>query len=308
MPALITHHLFGEEAARLLPEDILTSEEEMLAFLLGNSGPDPLFFRFRSLLEVSTACHRLGSRMHSEKVPQTLECLHDAVSHLREGDKKIGRAYVLGFLGHYLLDSTAHPFVYAQEDDICGAGVGLEDSHDEVHALIESDLDSWMLWSMRQRTTEECRPHSMLTRTRRITLVSGALMSQAALQVFQVKLSPNEFANCVDDYELLYRLIEPAGSPKADALARVENLIRNYSMLGALAHRPTASDECPAANLDHNPWADPATGQISHESFADLFQDALDRWPAIAEAYARGHYLKLERLLGDRDFNGVPLE
>jgi len=308
MPALITHHLFGEEAARLLPEDILTNEEEMLAFLLGNSGPDPLFFRFRSLLEVSASCHRLGSRMHSEKVPQTLECLHDAVSHLHEEDKKIGRAYVLGFLGHYLLDSTAHPFVYAQEDEICGAGVGLENFHDEVHALIESDLDTWMLWSLRQRTTEECKPSSMLTRTRRISQVSGALMSQVALQVFQLSLSPNEFASCVDDYETIYRLIEPAGSAKGDALARVEHLIRNYSILGALAHVPSTSDECPAANLDHYPWADPATGEISHESFADLFQAALDRWPDIAEAYARGHYLTLERLLGDRDFDGVPLE
>lgn len=308
MPALITHHLFGEEAARLLPEDILSNEEEVLAFLLGNSGPDPLFFRFRTLPEVGAACHRLGSRMHSEKVSQTMECLHDAVAHLRESDKNIGHAFVLGFLGHYLLDSTAHPFIYAQEDEICGSGVGLENHHEEVHALIESDLDSWMLWSMRERTTEECKPQSMLTRTRRVSLVSGALMSQVALQVFLIKLSPSEFVSCVDDYEFAYRVIEPAGSRKGQTLAKVEGLFKSYSMLDALAHIPGRSDECAAANLEHYPWADPATGQISRDSFADLFQEALDRWPDIAEAYTRGHYVKLQRLLGDRDFNGIPLE
>ena len=45
MPALITHHLFGERSATLLPEGLITSEEELLAFLLGNQGPDPFFFR-----------------------------------------------------------------------------------------------------------------------------------------------------------------------------------------------------------------------------------------------------------------------
>ena len=64
MPALITHHLFGEEAARLLPKDLLACEEEMVAFLLGNQGPDPLFFRFRACPRVNAHMHQLALRMH----------------------------------------------------------------------------------------------------------------------------------------------------------------------------------------------------------------------------------------------------
>jgi len=86
MPALITHHLFGEEAARRLPDTLLSSEEEKIAFLLGNQGPDPFLFRFRTLPEAATSCHRLGNRMHREKVHQAFYSLRGAVVQLRESD------------------------------------------------------------------------------------------------------------------------------------------------------------------------------------------------------------------------------
>ena len=44
MPALITHHLFGEESIDRLPQGVITSDEERIAFILGNQGPDPFFF------------------------------------------------------------------------------------------------------------------------------------------------------------------------------------------------------------------------------------------------------------------------
>ena len=36
MPALITHHLFGEESIDRLPQGVITSDEERIAFILGN--------------------------------------------------------------------------------------------------------------------------------------------------------------------------------------------------------------------------------------------------------------------------------
>lgn len=39
MPALITHHLFGEESIDRLPQGVITSDEERIAFILGNQAP-----------------------------------------------------------------------------------------------------------------------------------------------------------------------------------------------------------------------------------------------------------------------------
>ena len=59
MPALITHHLFGEESIDRLPQGVITSDEERIAFILGNQGPDPFFFH---MLTPGSSGWRCGAR------------------------------------------------------------------------------------------------------------------------------------------------------------------------------------------------------------------------------------------------------
>ena len=61
MPAIITHHIFGEDVLRTLPAGMVEGEEEVLAFLLGNQGPDPLFACFSTVPSVAVRCRRLGT-------------------------------------------------------------------------------------------------------------------------------------------------------------------------------------------------------------------------------------------------------
>ena len=68
MPSLITHHIFGEDAAQCLPEGLVDGEEELLAFLLGNEGPDPFFVRFRTIPARVAACRHLAHDMHASHV------------------------------------------------------------------------------------------------------------------------------------------------------------------------------------------------------------------------------------------------
>ena len=71
MPAIITHHIFGEDVLRTLPAGMVEGEEEVLAFLLGNQGPDPLFARFSTVPSVAVRCRRLGHAMHNGRVVGT---------------------------------------------------------------------------------------------------------------------------------------------------------------------------------------------------------------------------------------------
>ena len=168
MPALITHHLFGERSATLLPDGVISDEEQLLAFLLGNQGPDPFFFRVAGWPDHVRASQQLANRMHEERMTGAFLALREGVRHLPAHDAGIGRAFALGILSHYQLDRTAHPFVYAQEYALIDANPELSDASSEVHAVIESDLDSWMLWRLRRATVHDCPPASELARTERI--------------------------------------------------------------------------------------------------------------------------------------------
>lgn len=306
MPALITHHLFGENAVTLLPDGVVEGQEELIAFLLGNQGPDPFFTRWRTLPHRAVACHRLAHEMHVGHMTSAFMSLRDCVSRVWDEDKKVARAFALGMLSHYVLDSVAHPFIYAQEHEIVQAGIeGLEPGDGvDVHAVIESDLDSWVLWQERHDTVASFRTDCELVSTDQVDRVAGALLSQTALEVFGIELGPEQYAGSVRDYRFLYRAIEPPDSCKLRFLAGAERIVRPHSHLAAMSHHVVQSDECPAANLDRHVWHDPSTGAASAESFADLYHDALNVWPEYAEALVRGDEARLRALVAGRNYNG----
>ena len=306
MPALITHHIFGEDIASELPAGLVTGEEELIAFLLGNQGPDPLFARFSTLPARVAACRGLAARIQSGRVTRSFLAVREGVGHLPVTDGRIGRAFALGLLGHYALDRATHPFVIAQERAIAAAGTGLAGSEREVHAVIESDLDSWILWEKRRATTEERPAAGNLMRTPRTERVAGALLSQVALSVYGTVVGPREYGAAVRDYELLYRAVEPAGSVRARLLGAAERLVRPHSLLEASAHYVRRTDECAAANLERRAWRHPFTGEVRTDTFADLFDEARLAYPALAEAFVRGDEAQLRELVGGVNYEGRP--
>ena len=247
MPALITHHLFGEESIDRLPLDTITSEDERAAFLIANQGPDPFFFHVRSLNAKN--CMELGRSMHRCRTTRQFQALHDGVRHLHHHDAGVGRAFALGLLSHYALDRVAHPFVYAQQWGIQEVDPSLDAAGSQIHGIIEADLDVLMLQLKRDgATTADYPPESELVTTARINKVAGALMSYVAYAAFDITLGGQEYGGSVADMQLAYKLIEPAGTARSEGISMIESVVRPHSLLGALAHRVTTQVPAGAAN------------------------------------------------------------
>lgn len=274
MPALITHHLFGEESIDRLPQGVITSDEERIAFILGNQGPDPFFFHM--LTPRVSDCTLLAQVMHRSRMSRQFSCLRDGVSHLQPRDANLGRAFALGLLSHYVLDRNAHPFVYEQQFGIVDSDPELEASGSQVHAVLESDLDVLMLQLKRDgATVEDYPPAGEIVTTDRINRVAGVLMSYVAGRVYGIDIPAGEYAGAVADMQLLYRTIEPAGSAKTRAIALIEGLVHDYSLLDGLAHRVTTELSERTGNLGHLAWKNPFTDEVSNESFPEVFDRAL---------------------------------
>ena len=261
MPALITHHLFGEESIDRLPQGVITSDEERIAFILGNQGPDPFFFHI--LTPRVSDCTLLAQVMHRSRMSRQFACLR--VSHLLPRDASLGRAFALGLLSHYVLDRNAHPFVYEQQFGIVESDSELEDSSSQVHAVIESDLDVLMLQLKRAgATVDDYPPAGEIVTTDRINRVAGVLMSYVAGRVYGIDIPAGEYGAAVANMQRLYRAIEPAGSAKTRAISLVEGLVHDYSLLDGLAHRVTTELPERTGNLGY-----------LNESFPEVFDRAL---------------------------------
>lgn len=274
MPALITHHLFGEESIDRLPQGVITSDEERIAFILGNQGPDPFFFHI--LTPRISDCTLLAQVMHRSRMSRQFSCLRDGVSHLQPRDANLGRAFALGMLSHYVLDRNAHPFVYEQQFGIVDSAPELEASGSQVHAVLESDLDVLMLQLKRDgATVEDYPPAGEIVTTDRINRVAGVLMSYVAGRVYGIDIPAGEYGAAVANMQRLYRAIEPAGSVKTRAISLVEGLVHDYSLLDGLAHRVTTELPERTGNLGYLTWKNPFTDEVSNESFPEVFDRAL---------------------------------
>lgn len=281
MPALITHNLFGAESVDRLPDGIVTTDEERIAFLIANQGPDPFFFHVRT--PRFRDCMKFGQRMHAARISRQFAALRDGVERLPKRDAGVGRAFALGMLSHYVLDRNAHPFVYRQQWDIQRMDPDLGQAGSQVHAVIESDLDVLMLQRKRDGATcADYPPVDALVTTDRVNMVAGALMSFTARSVYGLDVGPAEYGGAVADMRLVYRIVEPAGSARARALGLLEGFVSDYSLLASLAHRVTADEPSAAGNMAHIAWENPFTQEKSTESFPEVFERALDDYARAA--------------------------
>ena len=85
----------------------------MEAFRLGAQGPDPLFLIGMFPLSLKSRPSKLAGAMHKRRTGQFICAL--AREAKKAGD--VERAYVLGYLTHYAIDSAVHPYVYSQSYD-----------------------------------------------------------------------------------------------------------------------------------------------------------------------------------------------
>lgn len=308
MPAILAHHLFGEDASVLLPDSMLANQQDLLAFLLGNQGVDPLWSRGFAIPQLAHRCHELASRVHNERMADVLMSMRGAVRCLAADEQSIGRAFVLGVAAHYLLDSMTHPLVYAQEEELALADEELAGCRDEVHAIIESDLDSWMLWETRHLTVLEAPSSRALARTGKVERIAGIVVSHMASEIFDMELDANEFARSVRDYQLLYKAIDPPALLSSRLLFFIERFGLKKSRLRAQAHLVTNSDACASANLEHRLWRNPSTGEASVASFPDLYHDALYAWPEFCRCLVEGNKQRLELMIDGIDYYGRPCQ
>lgn len=310
MPAIITHDLFGKDVYGETFETIGGSRDAAEAFLLGNQGPDPLFFvaadpRYRGV-------GKLASTLHRARPAEFLVAMKGAVRELPAPARPIGRAYTLGYVCHYLLDRTVHPLVLSQVNALCSVGVeglGPNDAS-EVHAVIETELDELSLTIKRGETVAAYRPDTAVLRGRDSMLDAvGSLYAGAVADAFGLAVPKAMFKSAVRAERLAQKaLYSPAGAKRA-VLSAAERLVRPHAMTGAMSHRAVERTESAFANAEHARWRHPATGAESRASFWDLYDQARAGALAAIEAMDADDFdlSAACRLTSDVNFYGEPV-
>ena len=287
MPSTITHDTFGREIYDQLLEEIGQSEDEKQAFLLGCQGPDPLFYGVINPMIPSS--NSFAKKMHRYNCTDFLTALALGVPRLKE--LNIARAYSLGYLMHFELDSKVHPFVFSQQFAYCDAGVEGLDRNDqsEVHVAIECELDELVLTIKRGQTIATFDPSFETLRCENQPLeVISKLIEFASEATFNLKPQPKTFYLSVKAYRQVLRWLHSAYGVKRNLFGRLERLFRKHSYLQAMIHKNEKIEQSIFDNHEHYEWKDPwVKGKVRDESFWDLYNEALKDGTDHIKIYAK---------------------
>lgn len=314
MPAIMTHDFFGRDAlATLQGQTFLTSDDERQAFLLGNQGPDPLFYLAADpLIDKS---NQVGNLMHHVRPAKLIASFRDALSMLSCKERSIGVAYTTGFLCHYLLDRSMHPLVYSQQFAICDAGVeGLDRSDGTyVHAEIERDLDEMVLYATRHATIAMYKPYREILRASDEVLATiDKLYFYAVLWTYNKTLDFDCYTQAVKSFRLVQRFFYAPLPQKRCAVATVEKLFSpaRYSLYAAMAHRVRPQSTSVFDNRQHHAWKNPFTQEVSHKSFWDIYQDAVAEVAPSVEKFLKETFDErtARELTQNLNFSGMPTD
>lgn len=108
MPTTYTHYCFGEQCKALLPKSLREAAEARPSLWnFGVQGPDILFYNLffwkASINRKGVNVHRSPGKKFFSKAKQVLEKLKE-----KQMD---GLIYLMAFISHFALDSTAHPYI-----------------------------------------------------------------------------------------------------------------------------------------------------------------------------------------------------
>lgn len=272
MPGFTTHYLFGITSYKTLNHSGFKRnlKKNHAAFSLGLQGPDIFFYDVPAYL-----IHRsniIASTAHCKHTGQFLSALLESRNLFPEPeDRAIAEAYIAGFIGHYTLDATCHPYVYAisknRKDDPSTFG---------AHVYLEVDIDTAFL-----RHYKELLP-SRFYQERTICLNKKQRHVIASILHFCYKKT---YPDLRLGYATAYAatICTPLGcaffhdntGQKKALFRKLENIYPGYAFISPLTPSDTLVFFKDALNLNHKKWKNPwDESLVSTASFPELFHSA----------------------------------
>lgn len=262
MPACLTHTYFAKAVAQSLRETGLENTPE---YIWGAQGPDFLFCHRYFPWMKGRSLKEYGSRLHSEVKPSvTFSAMREFLSRHRDPGY---RAYVTGFVCHYALDSTAHPYVNALAAEL--AAQRPWETVSTMHGEVEASLDAIILRRETGMLPSQVNVKQMFPKNESAQRRIAKLYQAVLLSACGEDVPEGELLRATNDAHFVFSLLNDRTGLKRQVFQRVEK--GKPSLVTSHIVPITEEDGVDFANIQHSPWGDPP----SKQSFFDLFDQAI---------------------------------
>ena len=287
MPGFRTHFLFGKtsEEEFHLGKNFPCLREHPRVFWLGQQGPDIFFYDIPSLIRQKK---NIGSEMHNHNVMAFFSALFESRQKIHlKSNLEIADAYIMGFIGHYTLDVTAHPYIQfrIQKRKFSDRPKYAHGNH----VYLETDIDVALQEHYLHLPPSDFRPETTIAITRHESLVISKLLSNAIRITYpDMALSARQVRMVIRSTRLINRLIyDPHGRKKRLVRFIDERMYHHAYHSPIIATDGTSSYKDPL-NLRHCPWKNPWDESVSSkQDFLELMDEARGIYMKRLNMYSR---------------------
>ena len=272
MPALYTHYLFARD---LLKED----EKHPSLYLLAAQGPDAFFFYGYSLKirKNKAARQGFGRMLHKIDIAKIYDAMLRYANTKESEEKEILYSFIRGFMFHYCLDHIAHPYVFYRTGFVIEGKKEQKDHkfYSLAHTAFETNLDVLL----KEEYAFFAQPKELVKIRRKEGKIVSKMFDAVAKEVFEINLGKNTYYQAYKDF----RFVEKFLNSKKGGKKRYFSKHMHDSIMNALSYPVGINndDVYDYLNLKHSEWLYPETGNKSHKSFLELFEEAKNKTKVV---------------------------
>ena len=273
MPGFITHYICGQAAYNAADTEIQKMIKPHRQFYnIGTQGPDIFFYYLPGFLKKQV--RNIGIKMHKEHFHDFISHMIDTMNSERLPDdaRSLLFAYISGFLTHYSLDATAHPYVYSQ--------TGMRKKGDKAKAIkytfnhrkFETAIDMLMLELMSSKKPSDHKLWELIKVDYSPAQVVASAMSASIYYAYGRDISPKDIYKAMVYMVNITRVIQSRTAKHKRFMELIENLTIGEHLFSNIVNMQSGVDYM---NINKTPWHLPGVEEKT-ESFVELYHEALE--------------------------------
>ena len=297
MPSIVTHHYFAKDVFEELPREIKNSFNSSLDiyYLFAQSFDNLFYYKFFTPWQ-GREIRKLGTKAQQTKVNLYFKNILNEITNLDLKNNSEVLAYLYGSICHYCLDSTAHPFIIYESGHI-DADKKYRGNHEKVEVTIDA-----YIYEKKER--KPLRKENLANQ-----LLPKKIFPKPLKEVLtNVYKSTFHFQNMAEIYEksihtgnflLNYFVTDRTGFKKILYTIKDTLSFESKRRYANLSFHVTKIQE-DYLNKNHTPWHHPVTNEIHHDSFEDLYNQALQKAKVLIteiHTYLHSNHKDIKQLL-----------
>ena len=266
MPGLLTHYLAGQRLKSCLKEEsqkILETNEKL--YTLGAQGPDIFFYYFPGLMYKQT--HGLGTLMHNSDLGMFIL---DMANQCRRSKNEAVFAYTCGYVMHYALDSTAHPYVYGRTTTEGASNI----KNGADHRDFETSIDILMLGRLLDKKPNDLVHFELISAPKTDLQAAAHAASSAIATVYGRAISRSQAYSAMRFMLHFTKFLQSKKGRRKKTLHFFEKITIGEPLFSSMMHNQETSPG--PLNLDKLEWKAPWDGATTeNSSFVELFDKSI---------------------------------